>query len=39
MPATVVESPLGVHFSFPNGTGWTANLDGLPNPGLARDLA
>jgi hypothetical protein len=39
MPAYVMDEPLAVHFVFPNGREWTAVLDGLPNPGLARDLA
>ncbi|MEV6651835.1 hypothetical protein [Streptomyces sp. NPDC051219] len=39
MPAYVIDEPLAVHFVFPNGREWTASLDGLPNPGLARDLA
>ncbi|MFI2317705.1 hypothetical protein AMK17_34520 [Streptomyces sp. CB00072] len=39
MPAYVMDEPLAVHFVFPNGGEWTAALDGLPNPGLARDLA
>lgn len=39
MPAYVMDEPLAVHFVFPNGHEWTAVLDGLPNPGLARDLA
>ncbi|MFF9508333.1 hypothetical protein ACF1BU_25015 [Streptomyces sp. NPDC014724] len=39
MPAYVKDAPLAVHFVFPNGGKWTAALDGLPNPGLARDLA
>ncbi|MEU0350888.1 hypothetical protein ABZ302_29305 [Streptomyces sp. NPDC006237] len=39
MPATVITKPLSVHFMLPDGTEWTANLEGLPNPRLARDLA
>lgn len=39
MSAWVVEEPLGVHFVFTNGREWTAELTGLPNPQLARDLA
>jgi hypothetical protein len=39
MPAHVVDDPLAVEFIFPNGTGWTVALDGLPNSRLARDLA
>lgn len=39
MPATVVTKPLSVHFVLPDGTQWTASLEGLPNPRLARDLA
>lgn len=39
MPAEVIEDPLGVRFSFPGGRGWSARLDGLPNPRLALDLA
>lgn len=39
MPAYVMDEPLAVHFVFPNGREWTAVLDGLPNPALARDLA
>ncbi|MBK3623294.1 hypothetical protein JHN59_00185 [Streptomyces sp. MBT49] len=39
MPATVVTKPLSVHFVLPDGTQWTARLEGLPNPRLARDLA
>lgn len=39
MPAYVIDEPLAVHFIFPNGSEWTAALAGLPNPGLARDLA
>jgi len=39
MPAYVMDEPLAVHFVFPNGREWTAVLDGLSNPGLARDLA
>jgi hypothetical protein len=39
MPASVVTEPLAVRFVFPDGTGWTARLDGLANPTLAADLA
>ncbi|CAO0837550.1 Integrase OS=Streptomyces microflavus OX=1919 GN=Smic_07840 PE=4 SV=1 [Streptomyces microflavus] len=39
MPATIVHEPLGVHFTFVDGTDWTVRLAGLPNPQLARDLA
>ncbi|MEU9183396.1 hypothetical protein AB0D14_02270 [Streptomyces sp. NPDC048484] len=39
MPAYVMDEPLAVRFVFPNGREWTAVLEGLPNPGLARDLA
>ncbi|MHA5049927.1 hypothetical protein [Streptomyces sp. SD15] len=39
MPGYVMDEPLAVHFVFPNGREWTAVLDGLPNPGLACDLA
>lgn len=39
MPATMIVEPLSVRFGFPNGTTWTADLAGLPNPQLAADLA
>ncbi|MGW0522134.1 hypothetical protein [Crossiella sp. NPDC003009] len=39
MPAIVTTTPLSVRFEFPDGTTWTARLDGLPNPRLAEDLA
>ncbi|MEV1172126.1 hypothetical protein [Nonomuraea sp. NPDC049784] len=39
MPAHVIEEPLAVEFTFPDGTRWTGRLDGLPNPRLAADLA
>ena len=39
MPAEVIDTPLAVRFSFPGGRGWSARLDGLPNPRLALDLA
>jgi hypothetical protein len=39
MPAKVIDTPLAVRFSFPGGRGWSAGLDGLPNPRLALDLA
>ncbi|MFF2128720.1 hypothetical protein ACFVW1_25685 [Streptomyces olivochromogenes] len=39
MPATITEEPLAVHFLFNDGSQWSAALDGLPNPDLARDLA
>lgn len=39
MPAEVLDEPLAVRFSFPGGRTWSARLDGLPNPRLARDLA
>lgn len=39
MPAVVIEDPLAVRFVLRNGSVWTADLAGLPNPELARDLA
>ncbi|MFE2319786.1 hypothetical protein ACFXC8_43140 [Streptomyces sp. NPDC059441] len=39
MTATVIDSPLAVRFMLQNGQTWTAELEGLPNPRLARDLA
>jgi hypothetical protein len=39
MPARVIEEPLAVRFVLRNGREWTANLAGLPNHYLARDLA
>lgn len=39
MPASVIDDPLAVHFLLRDGEQWTAELDGLPNPRLARDLA
>ncbi|WP_043267205.1 hypothetical protein [Streptomyces sp. CT34] len=39
MPAIVIEEPLAVRFVLRNGSTWTADLAGLPNPQLARDLA
>jgi hypothetical protein len=39
MPAIVTGEPLSVRFEFPDGTTWTASLDGLPNPRMAEDLA
>jgi len=39
MPATVIDEPLAVLFVLDDGSRWTAALDGLPNPALARDLA
>ncbi|MET7353798.1 hypothetical protein [Streptomyces mirabilis] len=39
MTATVIDSPLAVRFLLRNGRTWTADLEGLPNPRLARDLA
>ncbi|GGV83095.1 hypothetical protein [Streptomyces massasporeus] len=39
MTATVIDSPLAVRFMLRNGRTWTADLEGLPNPHLARDLA
>lgn len=39
MPAEVIDTPLTIRFSFPGGRRWSADLDGLPNPLLARDLA
>ncbi|MFJ8757824.1 hypothetical protein [Streptomyces cyaneofuscatus] len=39
MPANVIDEPLAVHFWFPDGSQWTAALDGLPNPALAVELA
>lgn len=39
MPAFLIDEPLAVRFVLRNGKQWTANLAGLPNPRLARDLA
>lgn len=39
MPASVIDDPLAVRFLLRDGEQWTAELDGLPNPRLARDLA
>lgn len=39
MPAVVIEEPLAIRFVLRNGREWTANLAGLPNMPLARDLA
>ncbi|KUM68219.1 hypothetical protein [Streptomyces curacoi] len=39
MTATVIDAPLAVQFMLRNGRSWTADLEGLPNPHLARDLA
>lgn len=38
MPANVIEDPLGIDCVFSDGTTARFDLDGLPNPGLARDL-
>ncbi|WP_406432590.1 hypothetical protein [Streptomyces sp. NBC_01589] len=39
MSAVVIDNPLAVRFLLQNGEVWTAELDGLPNPRLAADLA
>lgn len=39
MPATITDDPLSVHFVLVDGTQWTVDLAGLPNPDLAADLA
>ncbi|WP_405738558.1 hypothetical protein OG422_01005 [Streptomyces sp. NBC_01525] len=39
MPATITEEPLSVRFIFNDGSRYVADLDGLPNPELAHDLA
>jgi len=39
MPATMVEDPLAVRFVLRHGKIYTAQLAGLPNPALARDMA
>src|SRR6266508_6504683 len=39
MPARVVDDPLGVEFTFGNGTRLSVALHDLPNQALARDLA
>ncbi|NUK27779.1 hypothetical protein [Streptomyces lunaelactis] len=39
MSAVVIDDPLAVRFLLQNGATWTAELDGLPNPRLAADLA
>ena len=38
MPATIVENPLGIDCVFSDGATAVFDLDGLPNPALARDL-
>lgn len=38
MPATIIEEPLGIACVFSDGTTARFSLDGLPCPGLARDL-
>lgn len=38
MPATVTDGPLGIVCVFSDGSAATFSLDGLPCPGLARDL-
>lgn len=38
MPATIIEDPLGIDCVFSDGTTARFDLDGLPNPALARDL-
>ncbi len=39
MPATVLEHPLTIEFTFANSKTWTSRLHGLPNANLALDLA
>jgi len=39
MPTTVVDEPLGIACVFSDGRRAEFDLDGLPNPRLARDLA
>lgn len=38
MPAALIEAPLGIDCVFSDGATAQFDLDGLPNPGLARDL-
>lgn len=38
MPATIIDDPLGIDCVFSDGTTAQFDLDGLPNPALARDL-
>jgi hypothetical protein len=39
MPTMLIDDPLGITCVFSNGSRAEYSLDGLPNPGLVRDLA